>query len=148
MIDGVFHGAPQLPACPVPSFATFAGARFRLRTALNGRSLDVTALNPSGNYSGQAWTVTATDGGCYRLTNEFQPGLALDVANDGSHQPVMAAIREYPGQCWVFSDATSGQFRLHNRYLGDGMSLAATSEGAVMSASANTPAQLWTVTRF
>jgi Ricin-type beta-trefoil lectin domain-like len=148
IIDGVFHGAPLLPACPAPSVTTFGSARFRLRSALNGRSLDVTSLNPSGNYSGQAWTITATGDGCYRLTNEFQPGLALDVANNGSHQPVMAAIREYSGQCWVFSDVTSGQFRIYNRYLGGGMSLGATSEGAVMSASANTPAQLWTVTPF
>jgi hypothetical protein len=150
IIDGVFHGTPPLPACPAPSSATFEGAPFRLRNFAfgNGRSLDVTSLNPSGNYSGQAWTITATGGGCYRLTNEFQPGLALDVASDGSHAPVMVAIREYAGQCWVFSDATGGHFRVYNRYLGDGMSLAATSEGAVMSASANTPAQLWTVTRF
>jgi hypothetical protein len=149
IIDGVFHGTPLPPACPAPSLATFGSARFRLRSVAlgNDRSLDVTSLNPSGNYSGQAWTITATAGGCYRLTNEFQPGLALDVANNGSHQPVMAAIREYSGQCWVFSD-TSGHFRLYNRYLGNGMSLAATIEGAVMSASANTLAQLWTVTRF
>jgi len=149
IIDGVFHGTTLPPACPPPSLATFGSARFRLRSVAlgNGSSLDVTSLNPSGNYSGQSWTITATGGGCYRLTNDFQPGLALDVANNGSHQPVMAAIREYSGQCWLF-DASSGQFRLYTRYLGAGMSLGATSEGAVMSGSANTPAQLWTITPF
>jgi hypothetical protein len=149
IIDGVFHGV-QLPACPPPSAATFGHALFRLRSAAlgDGRSLDVTALHPSGRYSGQAWTITATSDGCYRLTNQFQPGLALDVANDGSHAPVMAPIRDYAGQCWVFSDVTRSQFRLSNRYLGDGTSLDATSYGVVMSAWANTPAQLWTVTPF
>jgi hypothetical protein len=142
IIDGVFRNAPLPPSCPAPPFSPTQTYRLRNVQRGAGASLDVTSLHPSGNFSGQRWTIAATGSGCFRLTNAFTgAGQSLDVTD-------MHPTGAYSGQCWRFSEVTGGSYRLTNDFLGASRSLEATAGGVAMGGHADVAAQLWMVTPF
>jgi Ricin-type beta-trefoil lectin domain-like len=83
------------------------------------RSLDVIndgknnqlTLSTSGNYTGQFWKLTPTDGGkFYRITSVWQgDGKSLDIVNDGKNNDklILQPTGNFSGQLWKLSKQSS-----------------------------------------
>jgi hypothetical protein len=147
-LDEVFADVRMPALCPTPVFD--ATATYRIASlAYPGKSLDVTDMNPSGNYSGQHWHLHALAGRAFRLTNDYTgASRALDTANDGVYELMMAPAGTFSGQYWHLGFYDNGVYRVTNAFRGKTNSLDAEPDGGPVEVDANTQYsnQLWTVT--
>jgi hypothetical protein len=115
---------------------------------VNDGANDKLRVVPCGDYSGQAWTLLASDTpGHYKLQTDFTgAGRCLDVINDGVNDRVrMASCGNFTGQEWELSrlHGPGRRFQLSNRFTGPSRCLEATGEGLRLRACDRSPGQRW-----
>jgi alpha-glucosidase len=145
IIDAKFH-AVHLPAmCPPAAFAAGSWYRVQNVAAGTGYSLDDEALHATDNVTGQHWHLTANSGGTFRFTNmDRGSAQSLDITNDGTYTPEMAASGNYTGQAWTITPITTGRWRLVSTFQPD-KSLAVRGHSVVLEPTADVDAQAWTI---
>ena len=123
-------------------------------------------LTDNANYSGQYWTIQKVDEGYFRLINGWQTEKSLDVAGSKTgDEAYLKPIGEFEGQIWNifeveeiegatevedprakdFSFKEDAHYRFTNVYMGEGRSLAVSTEGAeiMMATTEEDVHQIW-----
>ena len=132
----------RLPAlCPTPVLDLHRAYRIA-SLAYPGRSLDVTEMKPSGNYTGQRWHLHAAPNATFSLTNEYTGDAR--VLDD---QIEMAAVAATSRQRWRLSFHDAGVFRVTNASRAGRSLDAEPDEGPVeLDTTGDWSNQLWTIT--
>jgi hypothetical protein len=115
---------------------------------VNDGANDKLTVVACGDYSGQFWTLEASDTpGHYKLKTDFTgAGRCLDVVNDGVNDQVrMVSCAHVTGQEWELSrlHGPSRTFQLTNRFTGPSRCLEAGGEGLRLRSCDRSPGQRW-----
>jgi hypothetical protein len=115
---------------------------------VNDGANDKLTVAGCGDFSGQAWTLLATDvPGRYRLQTDFTGAAGcLDVINDGVNDRVrMTSCANVTGQHWalIMLRGPGRAFQLTNGFTGPSRCLEATGEGVRLRSCDRSPAQRW-----